>query len=158
MAWIAPAVLGIVGMVSQQSQTAAANKNNLNQQTAEIQNAQAVTANATAQMAPWLTQGASPYGKANSVATNAVHPLALAGNVPTNAPAPQQVMQPPQQQQPQQQPQQRRMPQAQPQMGAQPGQPAQPQKPMQQPTPQQVAQIQAIMRGPSTLNTGTVTL
>lgn len=163
LAWIVPAVLGIVGMVSQNAQTKAANANNSNQQAAELANAQTAAINAQELMAPWLTAGASPLGK-TSVA-NPTGPLSL-GAVPGQGaggtqPAPTQVMQPPAAQPPQQQPQ-RRMPQATRPMGGQPGQP--PPNPQAQPqglSPMQAQQVQAIMQahgGARTVNTAPVAL
>ena len=145
MAWIPAAISGIVGLVgmgAQNQQTKAANQNNQQQQAAQLANAAQNAQMAQATVAPWLQQGASPYGNANSVATNAVGPLALAGGVPQKNAA-SAVMQPPQRQtQPV-----ARAPQG---LGAQLGAPAPAPRPQPQAglNPAQIAQVQQIMRQP----------
>lgn len=175
MAWIVPAITAVYGAVNSSNQTANANKNNASQQQAQQNNAASATQRAQNTIAPWLQQGASPYGNANSPPTNAVKPLGLAGSIPqANA---QQVMQPPPQAPPQGQ-QRQVQPvarQGQPATAPAPGggpaatvgqipaQPAQGQPP--QLTPQQMAVLQRVLAqrggggmGGGTLNTAPVAL
>lgn len=63
MAWIAPAVLGIIGAVSQNQANKAADVNNTAQQQGQVANAQAALTQAKQFMAPWLAPG--PFSGAN---------------------------------------------------------------------------------------------